>query len=56
MKLEFIYYSTRVERAILSLPKDLLTDFFAVQKMMIEKGSNLGLPYTRAMGDGRWSF
>lgn len=52
MKLEFIYYSTRVERAILSLPKDLLVDFFAVQKMMVEKGPNLGLPYTRAMGNG----
>ncbi len=52
MKWEFVYYSNRVARAILSLPKDLLAEFFTVQKIMIETGSNLGMPYTRAMGDG----
>lgn len=52
MSLEFIYYSARVERTILELPKDCLANFLAIQKMMKEKGHNLGLPYTRAMGDG----
>lgn len=52
MKCEFIYYSSRVEREILGLPKDLLADFYTVQKMISEHGPNLGLPYTRAMGDG----
>ena len=52
MKWEFVYYSGRVERDILSLSKELLTEFFTVQKMMMENGPNLGLPYTRAMGNG----
>ena len=51
MNWEFVYYSSRVERDILSLPKDLLTDFFTIQKMMAGNGPNLGLPYTRAMGN-----
>jgi len=52
MKWEFIYYSKRVERDVLSLPKELLAEYHAMQKMMGEKGPNLGMPYTRAMGEG----
>jgi phage-related protein len=52
MKWEFVYYSSRVKREILSLPKELLAEFYAMQQIMREKGPNLGMPYTRAMGDG----
>jgi phage-related protein len=52
MKWEFIYYSSRVERDILSLPKELLAEFYAMKKIMFEKGPSLGMPYTRAMGEG----
>ena len=52
MKWEFVYYSSRVKRDILSFPKELLAEFYAMQKIMEEKGSNLGMPYTRPMGDG----
>lgn len=52
MKWEFIYYSSRVKRDILALPDEFLAEFYAMQKIMEEKGPNLGMPYTRAMGDG----
>lgn len=52
MKWEFVYYSSRVKREVLSLPKELLAEFYAMQKIMGEKGPTLGMPYTRAMGDG----
>ena len=52
MKWEFFYYNSRVQRDILSLPKELLAEFYAIQKIMGEKGPSLGMPYTRAMGDG----
>jgi phage-related protein len=51
MKWEFVYYSSRVKRDILSLPKELLAEFYAMQQIMEEKGPSLGMPYTRAMGD-----
>jgi phage-related protein len=52
MKWEFIYYNNRVKREILFLPKELLAEFYAMQQIMQEKGPSLGMPYTRAMGDG----
>jgi phage-related protein len=52
MKWEFVYYSSRVKREILSLPKELLAEFYAMQQIMREKGPTLGMPYTRAMRDG----
>jgi phage-related protein len=52
MKWEFVYYSSRVKRDILSFPKELLAEFYAMQQIMEEKGPSLGMPYTRAMGDG----
>ena len=44
MKWEFVYYSGRVKREILALPKELLAEFVAIQKIMGTKGSNLGMP------------
>lgn len=52
MKWEFIFYSNRVKRDVLSLPKELLAEFYAMQKTMEVKGPNLGMPYTKAMGEG----
>jgi phage-related protein len=34
------------------LSKEFLAEFFAMQKIMEEKGPNLGMPYTRAMSEG----
>ena len=52
MRWEFIYYSSRIKKDILDLPKELLADFFALRDTMMEKGPNIGMPYTRAMGEG----
>lgn len=52
MKWEFVYYSDRVQRGILGLPKALLAEFLAIKKVMQEKGAHLGMPYTRSMGRG----
>jgi phage-related protein len=52
MKCTFIYYSNRVMQDILSLPKELLAEFYAMQKLMEQRGPNLGMPFTKAMGNG----
>jgi phage-related protein len=52
MKWEFVYYSSRVKKDISDLPKELFSEFIAIRNVIIEKGPNLGMPYTRAMGDG----
>lgn len=52
MKWTFIYYSTRIEKEIFSLPKGLLYEFFSMKKIMEQRGPSLGMPYTKAMGEG----
>src|SRR5438128_796334 len=52
MKWEFIYYSSRVKKTISDLPKELFEEFVAMRDIMMDKGPNIGMPYTRAMGDG----
>jgi phage-related protein len=52
MKWQFIYYSNRVMQDMLSLPRELLAEFYAMKKIMEEKGPNLGMPFTKAMGNG----
>lgn len=48
----YLLYNSRVKRDILALPKEFLAEFLAIQKIMGDKGPNLGMPYTRAMGEG----
>jgi len=46
------YYNTTVEQAILDLPPGLLARYLRLADLMIEFGPNLGMPHTRAMGEG----
>jgi len=46
------YYSTAVEQAILRLPPRLLARYLRLTDVMLEVGPNLGMPHTRAMGQG----
>lgn len=46
------YYSTQVEQEILDLPGGLLGRYLRLADMLVEFGANLGMPHTRAMGDG----
>lgn len=52
MKWKFVYYNNRVEKDILNLPIELLSEFLGMQEMMEIKGPCLGMPFTRAMGNG----
>ena len=47
------YYSVQVEEDILRLPAGLLARYLRLVDMLIEFGANLGMPHTRAMGDGQ---
>lgn len=46
------YYSPKIEAMILDLPDGLLARYLRLTDLMLEFGSNLGMPHTRAMGNG----
>jgi phage-related protein len=46
------HYSPAVEEAILSLPPGLLARYLRLGDMLCEFGPHLGMPHTRALGDG----
>ena len=46
------YYSSEVEKTILSLPNGLLARYLRLTDLMLEFGSNLGMPHTRFIEDG----
>jgi phage-related protein len=46
------YYSEAVEQFILHLPAGLLARYLRLTDLMLELGPNLGMPHTRAMGEG----
>ena len=52
MKWKIIYYDEGVEEAVLSLPDGLLARYVRLTDTMEQHGPNLGMPHTRAMGDG----
>jgi hypothetical protein len=46
------YYSPEVEESILGLPEGLLSRYFRLTDLMIEFGSNLGMPHTKPIENG----
>ena len=46
------YYNSNVEKKILSLPNGLLARYLRLTDLMLEFGSNLGMPHTRYLEDG----
>ncbi len=46
------YHTKDVEAFVLGLPDGLLARYLRLADMMQEFGCNLGMPHTRAMGDG----
>jgi phage-related protein len=46
------YFNSAVEDKILSLPDGLLARYLRLTDMMIEHGSNLGLPHTKSLSNG----
>lgn len=47
-----IYHDKDVESFVLGLPDGLLARYLRLTDMILEFGPNLGMPHTRAMGDG----
>jgi len=52
MKWEIVYCSEGVFEEILNLPKSINAKFLAAIRRMKEVGPNLGMPHTKAMGNG----
>ncbi|MCF8241302.1 MAG: type II toxin-antitoxin system RelE/ParE family toxin [Melioribacteraceae bacterium] len=46
------YYSAEVQKKILSLPSGLLARYLRLTDLMLEFGSNLGMPHTKLLEDG----
>ncbi len=52
MKWQIIYYNEGLEQEILNLPVGLLARYIHLTDLMVEFGSNLGLPHTKAIDKG----
>jgi phage-related protein len=46
------YFSQKLRNEIVELPSSLLARYLHLTEMMIEFGSNLGMPHTKPMKDG----
>ena len=46
------YYNPKMEKSILSLPEGLLARYLRLTDIMLEFGSNLGMPDTRPLDNG----
>ena len=51
MNWDIEYFNNDVEDAILTLPDGLLARYLRLTDMMIEHGSNLGLPHTKSLNN-----
>lgn len=52
MRWQIKYYNQRLEDEILRLPAALLARYFRLSDLLIEFGSNLGLPHTKKIEKG----
>lgn len=52
MEWRISYYNKSIEQEILNLPDGLLARYIHLTDLMIEFGSNLGLPHTKAIDNG----
>ena len=52
MSYRLYYYNSRVRAEIHQWPVGLLASFVRIAEQIEDTGPNLGMPYTRAMGDG----
>ena len=52
MKWSIEYYSSELGNEILSLPDGLLARYLRLTDLMLEFGSNLGMPHTKFIGEG----
>jgi len=46
------YYSPKLEEDVLNLPRGLLARYIHLTDLMLDFGSNLGMPHTKAVANG----
>jgi len=56
MKWQIKYYNLKLEKEILRLPDGLLARYLRLTDLMMEFGSNLGLPHTKSIEGGLLSY
>jgi len=49
---EIVYYRTDVQKAIMALPAEIQARYVHLTERMTVLGPNLGMPHTRALGNG----
>ncbi len=47
-----LYYSDKVRKQVLALPAGILADYLRIAELLEEHGVELGMPYSRAFGQG----
>lgn len=52
MKWKISYYSEKVEQDILQWPAKILAKYLRIIDLMEEEGADLGMPFTKPMGNG----
>jgi phage-related protein len=52
MEWEIVYYSDALQQTILELPAGLQARYIHLTERMLTLGPDLGMPHTRAMGQG----
>jgi phage-related protein len=52
MNWQIKYYNSKLEDEILNLPNGLLARYLRLTDLMLEYGSNLGLPHTKPIENG----
>ncbi len=52
MNWHITFYNDKVEQATLSFPPGILANFLHIAEMIEKFGPALGLPYTKAIGEG----
>lgn len=49
---KIIYFNKRIRDTIMKMPQGILGSYLSITDIMEKKGPNLGMPHTRAMGNG----
>lgn len=52
MKWKITYFNEEVQMRLLKWPKGLLAKYLRITDLMEKNGANLGMPFTKAMGNG----
>ena len=52
MNFQILFFTTSVQALVEKWPVGIYASFVRISEQMVVSGPNLGMPYTKAMGDG----